>query len=58
MEDTSIILIITIGTTFLGLMLKYAFKSKCDDVRCLWGCIKVHRNIEQEDPDTSESIKV
>lgn len=48
MEDTTIILIITISSTFLGLILRYAFKSKCDRVSILWGCCRIHREVELE----------
>jgi hypothetical protein len=41
---------ITIGGLvfgFLGLMIRYCLKSKCNRVECL--CFKVHRNIEVEE---------
>ena len=48
MDDATIILIITISTTFLGVVLRYAFQSKCDRVSILWGCCKIHREVEVE----------
>jgi hypothetical protein len=48
MDDASIILVVTITSTLLGLILRYAFQSKCDRVSLLWGCCKVHREVEQE----------
>jgi hypothetical protein len=51
MEDQSIIIILGIGTGFLGLMLRYAFKSKCDRVSCCFGLMAIHREVEQEDRD-------
>lgn len=48
MEDTSVILIITIGTGFLGLIVRYVFRSKCSNVNVLWGCMKIHRVVELE----------
>ena len=51
MEDQTIIIILGIGTGFLGLMLRYAFKSKCDRVNCCFGLLNIHREVEQEDRD-------
>jgi hypothetical protein len=53
MEDATLILIITIGSTFAGLVLRYAFKSKCDTVKVCWGCMNIHRDIVREGPDDS-----
>lgn len=58
MDDTSIILILTIGTTFLGLMLKFAFKSKCDSVNICFGCLTVHRAVDQELNDTIDNVDI
>ena len=49
--STDVILILTISTTFLGIVLRVAFKSKCDQVSCCFGCLKVHRKVEQESRD-------
>lgn len=51
MNDQSLIIILGISTGFLGLMLRYAFKSKCDRVNCCFGLVKIHREVEQEDRD-------
>ena len=51
MEDQTLIIILGISTGFLGLMLRYAFKSKCDRVICCFGLVKIHREVEQEDRD-------
>jgi hypothetical protein len=32
----------------IGLLIRYSFKSKCSDVSILWGCLSVHRDIEEE----------
>lgn len=48
MDDTSVILLLTIGTTFLGLVLRYAFKSKCDTINCCYGMLKIHRQVTEE----------
>lgn len=59
MDDTSVILIITIGTGFLGLIVRYCFRSKCSDVTICNGLIKFHRVVEQEEKnDNTESSKV
>jgi len=60
MEDTSIILIITIGTGFLGLIVRYCFKSKCSDISLCNGIVKIHREVEQEEKAdiNGESSKV
>ena len=60
MDDQTIIIILGIGTGFLGLMLRYAFKSKCDSVNCCFGCLNIHREVEQEDNDIekNESQKI
>ena len=49
MDDTSIILIITIGTGFLGLIVRYCFKSKCRTINLGYGLILVNRDVEQEE---------
>ena len=59
MDDTSIILIITIGTGFLGLIVRYIFRSKCSDVNMLWGCMKIKREVDLENnEDEGKSEKV
>lgn len=55
MDDQTLIIILGIGTGFLGLMLRYAFKSKCDRVNCCFGLINIHREVEQEDNDIENS---
>lgn len=51
MDDVTIITIMTIGCGFMGVVLRYLFKSKCDQVNCLWGCLKIHREVEMEGKD-------
>jgi hypothetical protein len=61
MDDQTIIIILGIGTGFLGLMLRYAFKSKCDRVSCCFGLMAIHREVEQEDRDierTDSAVKI
>jgi hypothetical protein len=32
----------------LGLLIRYSFKSKCSDINILWGCLSIHREIDEE----------
>jgi hypothetical protein len=54
MDDTSVILIITIGTGFLGLIVRYCFRSKCRNINVMWGCMKINREVEIELGDESK----
>jgi len=36
------------GLGFFGLVVRYCFKSKCSEVSCCFGLIKIERDIEQE----------
>lgn len=42
------ITIVTIITGSIGLTLKYCLKSKCDDINCCCGLIKIHRIVQIE----------
>lgn len=55
MDDQTLIIILGISTGFLGLMLRYAFKSKCDRVNLCCGFINIHREVEQEDNDVERN---
>jgi hypothetical protein len=50
MEELAIITITTLIIGFLGLSVKMCLASKCDTVEIL-GCLKIHRNTEQEMPE-------
>jgi hypothetical protein len=54
MEDNAIILIITIGTGFLGLIVRYMFRSKCSNINVMWGCMRIHREVGIEINDESK----
>jgi hypothetical protein len=54
MNDQTIIIILGIGTGFMGVMLRYAFKSKCDRVTCCFGLLNIHREVEQEATDIEQ----
>lgn len=45
---------LTILTGSIALALKYCLKSKCDNVKCCWGFIEIHRDIDAE---TEEEMK-
>ncbi len=45
---------ISIGTTFfafMGVVIKTALKSKCDETNLCFGLIKIHRKVELENED-------
>ena len=53
-ETYNDIFFISIATTFflfLGTLVKYGFRSKCDQVKLCCGFIEVHRRVELEKPD-------
>ena len=50
---------ISISTSFfalVGLTIKTALKSKCDETNLCWGLIKIHRRVELENSE-EESVK-
>ncbi len=49
------ITITTLLTGSIALSLKYCLKSKCDEINCCFGLIKIHRNVELELTDMSEN---
>ena len=48
MEDSILIVILTGGCSILALIIRYAFKSKCDQVSLCYGLLSIHRKIENE----------
>jgi hypothetical protein len=48
MEDAIIITLATIGSALIGLIIRYSFRSKCEDVNCCFGCLKFHRDVKSE----------
>lgn len=61
-ETYNDVFFISIGTTiflFLGTLVKYGFRSKCDNIELCYGLIKVHRRVELEssDDDNQEEKK-
>ena len=52
---------ITAGTMligFFGILLRYAFLSKCDNVSICYGLIKIHRVVQIEEDLPNEEGKV
>ena len=52
---------ISISTSFfalVGLTIKTALKSKCDETNLCWGLIKIHRRVELENLENSEEESV
>lgn len=56
LSETYWILLTTGGFAFLGLIIRYCLKSKCDQIEC--GCIKIHRNTAEELPDLEQQSSV
>lgn len=48
MSGTLIYGLATLGAASVGLCIRYAFKSKCEDVTLCCGLIKIHRNTADE----------
>ena len=46
LSDTIILSLITGASAIFGLIVRYAFLSKCSSVSCC--CIKIHRDIQHE----------
>ena len=45
------------GLGFLGLAVRYCFKSKCHEVSCCFGLLKIERDIEHEIVEQKEESK-
>lgn len=48
MDNTLIYGIATMGFGFLAVIVRYALKSKCSDVSCCFGLMKIKRDTEAE----------
>lgn len=48
-NDVFFISIATIISGFLGLAIRYCFKSKCEDIKLCWGFIEINRNVLVEE---------
>ena len=47
-SDSTLYGISIAGIGLLGLIIRYGFKSKCSDVSCCFGCLKIRRDTEAE----------
>jgi hypothetical protein len=60
-DDFNSVFFITVGTMvfgFLGIVLRYAFLSKCDNVSICFGLVKIHRVVQiEEDVPPVEEVK-
>jgi len=48
MEDAIIITLATMGSALIGLIIRYSYRSKCEDVNFCWGFLKFHRDVKSE----------
>lgn len=49
MNTYFVLAMISMISAMLLLVLKSCFASKCDDVKCCWGLINIHREVKLED---------
>jgi hypothetical protein len=50
-EDLNGVWLLTAGGMlfgFLGVILRYAYKTKCEHINICWGLVKIHRDIQTE----------
>jgi hypothetical protein len=52
------ITMLTIITTFLGVILKYCLKSKCDHIDICFGCLKIERNVQLEQEEEMKAMEL
>jgi hypothetical protein len=45
------------GLGFLGLVVRYCFKSKCSEVSCCFGLIRIDRDIEHEVAEQQQEME-
>jgi hypothetical protein len=55
MDSITLITILSLCFTFIIVLTKLCFKSKCDKIECL--CIKIHRNTSQENEQEKYNIE-
>ena len=54
MDDAIIITLATIFSALVGLIIRYSFRSKCEDVNLCFGCLKFHRDTRSEKEVTTQ----
>lgn len=47
-DNTTLYGIVTIAAAVIGVCIRYAFRSKCTEVKCCFGLINIKRDIEKE----------
>lgn len=52
------ITIITIITTFLGLMLRFCLRSKCGEINLCFGCLKINRDVQLEQEEEIKEMEL
>lgn len=57
LNDGVIITIIGASLALIIAFFRYIFASKCDSVSICWGCIKSHRNTQDEMKDINIEVK-
>jgi len=57
MNDTLIYSLATLGIGLVGLIIRYSFKSKCNDVSLCYGLISIKRDVASESIDREMSVK-
>jgi hypothetical protein len=61
MNDAILSLLITSCAAIIGLLIRYAFYSKCDKITCCW-CCEIHRQVNYENKenenDNTQEIKI
>jgi len=51
--EAIIITTVVCGTLFFGYVFKLCFMSKCDNVDCCRGIVKIHRSVQTEEKNVS-----
>ena len=54
MENGIIIALATLGAGLVGLIIRYSYRSKCEDVNFCWGFLKFHRDVRSENEIVSQ----
>ena len=55
MNDVLLLTIVSMSFTFVIILVKLCFKSKCDIINCC--CFKIHRNINKEVEERKNDIE-
>ena len=54
MEDAIIITLGAMCSALIGLIIRYSYRSKCEDVNFCWGFLKFHRDVRSENEIINE----